>query len=235
MALHAEREAQADVELLLRAFRMHVLEEIDRAWIDHLTNMDHLRDGIGLRGYGQRDPKLEYKKEGFEMFRAMVTSVNGNVLQRSFRMEFRRPEDVDRLEAEEARRLAERQRRMVLSHTDEDEGLAGAIEGLAGAVDPSALEAIRTRAPRSRRARGAQGSEPPPPRAPAPEGVLAEPGAARSDGDAPPAEADRPEVVAEPVRRGGPKIGRNDPCPCGSGKKYKKCHGASPDTQTDGD
>jgi preprotein translocase subunit SecA len=49
-----------------------LLEEIDRAWIDHLTNMDHLRDGIGLRGYGQRDPKLEFKKEGFDMFKAMM-------------------------------------------------------------------------------------------------------------------------------------------------------------------
>ncbi|MBI5518363.1 MAG: preprotein translocase subunit SecA [Deltaproteobacteria bacterium] len=233
MALHAEREAQADVELLLRAFRMHILEEIDRAWIDHLTNMDHLRDGIGLRGYGQRDPKLEYKKEGFEMFRAMVTTVNGGVLQRLYRMEFRRPEDVDRLEAEEARRLAERQRRMVLSHIDEDEGLAGALEGLAGGVDPSALEAIRTRAPRSRRNRGgAPASEPPPSSAQAPGGAVAPEGAASEDASA---EGERPAAVMDPVRRSGPKVGRNDPCPCGSGKKYKKCHGASSDTQAEGD
>ncbi len=199
-AVYESRERDIGPELLTRAFRSLLLEEIDRAWIDHLTNMDHLRDGIWLRNYGQRDPKLEFKKEGYDMFVAMMQSVNSGVLQKLFHLEFRRTEDVERLEAEEARRLADRQRRMVASHADptgasQEPDLAVQLAALG--IDPAALEALRSTQPGSRSGGGSLSA----PSAPPPGNL-------------------------ETVRRAAPKVGRNDPCPCGSGKKYKKCHGA---------
>ncbi len=70
------KEKDMGTELFLRVFRHFYLEEIDQAWVEHLTNMEHLRDGIGLRGYGQRDPKQEYKKEGYDIFVTMMASRN---------------------------------------------------------------------------------------------------------------------------------------------------------------
>ena len=223
--LYEAREKEVEVEFLLRAFRALMLEEIDRAWIDHLTNMDHLRDGIGLRGYGQRDPKLEFKKEGFDMFTAMMHSVNSKVLQKLFHTEFRKAADVEQFEEREARRLAEMERRMVFSHPDsmgmdaEDEAaLLQTLEGLG--LQPQQVETVRRAGPGSRRGGGGGGAAQPSSRAPAPEASLP-----------PPAVPAEPPVAVEniqAVRRGGPKVGRNDLCPCGSGKKYKKCHGAEP-------
>jgi preprotein translocase subunit SecA len=217
------REKDVPVEYLLRAFRMLVLEEIDRAWIDHLTNMDHLRDGIGLRGYGQKDPKLEFKKEGFDMFTAMMVSVNGGVLQKLFQTQLNRAQDVERLEEREQRIAHEREASMQYAHADsdglEDEAaMQAALESLG--LEASQVQAVRRGGPSSRNRRGgSQGQSMPP---------------APVSSDAPPAEgsaASEPPASAEfiqPVRRSGPKVGRNDVCPCGSGKKYKACHGAKP-------
>jgi preprotein translocase subunit SecA len=74
-----EKEKDTGTELLLRVFRHFYLEEIDRRWVEHLTDMEHLRDGIGLRGYGQRDPKQEYKKEGYDVFMNMMAETMSNV------------------------------------------------------------------------------------------------------------------------------------------------------------
>ena len=144
------KERELSPGLFLRVFRLFFIEEIDRQWVDHLENMDHLRHGIGLRGYGHRDPKQEYKKEGYAMFVAMMGTTQTNVLKKLFRVQIQRKEDVDR--------MTPRPRRQV-------------VEGRGG-------EARQTGA--AQQARGA--------------GL-----------------------------RAGPKVGRNDPCPCGSGKKYKKC------------
>jgi preprotein translocase subunit SecA len=78
------RERELGLDLTLRIFRQVYLEAIDQSWIDHLTNMEHLRDGIGLRGYGQRDPKNEYKKEGYDLFINMMAKVSSTVLTRFF-------------------------------------------------------------------------------------------------------------------------------------------------------
>jgi len=137
------------------------LEAIDQLWKDHLLSMDHLRQGIGLRGYGQKDPKQEYKKEGYAMFVAMTWSVKADVVNKVLRVHLISQQSAAE---QEARRLAE-QRRAMQRLTE----------------------------------------------------VHAEAGA---DGEAP-----RPKQ--ETVVRQGPKVGRNDPCPCGSGKKYKKCHGVN--------
>ena len=160
-------------ELLLRVFRHFYLEEIDRQWVDHLTNMEHLRDGIGLRGYGQRDPKQEYKKEGYDVFITMMAATSSNVCTKLFKVQVRKENDIERMEREDAEKHAAQQRAMQMRHGGE---LAGR--------------------------RGGAG------------------GGAASLGATPAAGAG-----AAPASRGTPKIGRNDPCPCGSGQKFKKCHG----------
>ena len=131
--------------------------------------MEALREGIGLRGYGQKDPKQEYKKEGFVIFGEMMGIIGRNVCEKLFHMQ------VQREESRAPRAPRPRQRRSASSR---------------------AQRARRRRVGRRRRAARRERRR------------QAAPG------------------EAKPVRRDQPKVGRNDPCPCGSGKKYKKCHGA---------
>jgi preprotein translocase subunit SecA len=167
------KEKEMGTELFLRVFRHFYLEEIDQAWVEHLTNMEHLRDGIGLRGYGQRDPKQEYKKEGYDIFVSMMAAVSSNVATKLFKAQVRKDSDAERMERADLERHAQEQRSMQLRHGSEVEG------------DEAA------------------------------------------QGDKPPARRPQPRLATpQPARREGPKIGRNDPCPCGSGQKFKKCHGA---------
>jgi preprotein translocase subunit SecA len=179
-----EKEKETGTELLLRVFRHFYLEEIDRQWVEHLTNMEHLRDGIGLRGYGQKDPKQEYKKEGYDVFVTMMASTSSNVCTKLFKVQVRKENDIERLEREDADRHAAAQQAMQMSHGGEVAG--GGDEAPAAAPRPS--------------------------RRPQPQ-----------------------LQVQQPVRREGPKIGRNDPCPCGSGEKFKKCHGAALEDDAGGD
>ncbi len=169
------KEKEMGSELLLRVFRHFYLEEIDRSWVEHLTNMEHLRDGIGLRGYGQRDPKQEYKKEGFDIFVNMMASTSSNVITKVMKVQVQKESEIERLEREDAERHARAAQSLQLRHGSE---LAeGEAEGEAGA------------------------SQPPPPR--------------------------RPQAQAASRRPPAPKIERNDLCPCGSGEKFKQCHGAA--------
>jgi preprotein translocase subunit SecA len=170
---YAEKEKDLGVDLSLRVFRHVYLETIDEAWVDHLTNMEHLRDGIGLRGYGQRDPKNEYKKEGYNLFLNMMAKVSATVLSKFFSVQVQRQEEIAELEAQaEARH-----------HADLDHAVAQ-HPGEEGEVSASELLA---------QVNGTTGSGMPAARQPSAPAV---------------------------------KIGRNDLCPCGSGKKFKKCHGA---------
>ncbi|MBT8491828.1 MAG: SEC-C domain-containing protein, partial [Deltaproteobacteria bacterium] len=145
--------------------RHFYLEEIDKQWIDHLTVMDHLRQGIGLRGYGQKDPKKEYKKEGFDLFAEMMANIQQNMSSKIFRVEIRREED-------EIPELQARNREMHEHHQ------SAATSGSDASVYGDAADGSKTQVKKQ-----------------------------------------------QTVRRSQPKVGRNDPCPCGSGKKYKKCHG----------
>ena len=141
------------------------LSTIDRLWKDHLLAMDHLRQGIGLRGYGQRDPKQEYKKEGYAGFLQMLSAINFQFVSQLSRV-------IPKSAAEEAERLrremAQKQRQMQVTESHAELTEAG----------QPAVPARAAAAPQ------------------------------------------------QPIHREGPRVGRNDPCPCGSGKKYKKCHGA---------
>ena len=187
-AVILKKEEELGPENYLRLFRNFFLREIDKQWIEHLQAMDHLRDGIGLRGYGQRKPELEYKREGYDMFVEMVNGIKGVVARQIVTVAQASEEDLQQLEAQRRREAEKRQERMRGTHASASE---------------SAAEQARSR--RGRR------------RMPAPRGMAA--GMAQG---APNQEAPAPQ---ETVRREEPKVGRNDPCPCGSGKKYKKCCG----------
>jgi preprotein translocase subunit SecA len=177
------KEKETGTELLLRVFRHFYLEEIDRQWVEHLTTMEHLRDGIGLRGYGQRDPKQEYKKEGYDVFMTMMASTSSSVCTKVFQVQVRRENEIERIEREDAEKHAAQQRAMQMRHGSEPQG---------GDEDAPVAAAPR---------------------------VSARP--------------TQPRVTVQPVRRDGPKVGRNDPCPCGSGQKFKKCHGAALEEDSD--
>ncbi|HLL22183.1 MAG TPA: SEC-C metal-binding domain-containing protein, partial [Kofleriaceae bacterium] len=175
----AEREKELGRAWLMYFQRHFALEEIDQQWIEHLKTMDALREGIGLQGYGQKDPKKEYKKAGFSLFTEMMERISSNIATKLFRVQVQREEEkVPALQAERQRQLVEHG----ASNKSEDE-----------------LEAETATA--------------------------ADGAAARPAGRAAQRAGDGETAKAEPVRRDRPKVGRNDPCPCGSGKKYKKCHG----------
>jgi len=159
-----EREEELTRPFLLYFQRHFLLEEIDNQWIAHLKSMEHLREGIGLRGYGQKDPKKEYKKEGFDLFGEMMRNIQHNAGSKVFRVMIHREET-------EVPELQTKQRRI-------------------NAVHPAA---------------GGDGS------------------GSSAYGDA--ADGGASGRKQQTVRRDKPKVGRNEPCPCGSGKKYKKCHG----------
>ena len=144
---YAAKEAEVGPEMMRRLEKFFMLQAVDHQWKDHLLAMDHLKEGVGLRGYGQRDPLIEYKKEGFEMFEEMKSRIVETTVESLFRVKAAKHED-QAIERRQKRQLAQ------LSFIGSGEAAA-----------------------------------------------------------------------AQPVHA-AKKVGRNDPCPCGSGKKYKKCHGA---------
>jgi len=155
-------------------FQRHFsLEEIDQQWIEHLKTMDALREGIGLQGYGQKDPKKEYKKAGFSMFTEMMKRIQENTIQKVFRVQIQKQEEAKAVPAVAEKELSDLVEKGVADKNEDDEEIA------------------------AQTGKGPKGK-------------------ARTAGEG---------AVTAPVKRERPKVGRNDPCPCGSGKKYKKCHG----------
>jgi preprotein translocase subunit SecA len=138
-----------------------MLQQLDMQWREHLAAMDHLRQGIHLRGYAQKNPKQEYKRESFEMFSFMMEQLKFNVISILSRARFRGEEDAETVN-EQMPNVDEVQ----LQHKD-----ASIFKSAGTAAEPE-------------------------------------------------------QTLAKPFIRDEKKIGRNEPCPCGSGKKYKKCHGA---------
>jgi preprotein translocase subunit SecA len=122
--LYLEKENEVGLELMLRIFRHVYLEEIDKQWVDHLTDMEHLRDGIGLRGYGQKDPKQEYKKEGYNMFITLLARVSSNVVMKLMSAQVRQSEEEERIEAEDLARHMEKLAGAVASHGAERQPLS---------------------------------------------------------------------------------------------------------------
>ena len=139
--------------------KMISLHAIDTLWKDHLLAMDHLKEGIGLRGYGQKDPLLEYKKEAFAMFQDIDLSIKQDTVERLFRVQLAQEQELSQM------RRVEKE-----------------------------MEFVHREATSSIRAAQAAGG-------------------------------DKGDPSIKQIKRVDPKVGRNDPCPCGSGKKFKKCHG----------
>jgi preprotein translocase subunit SecA len=168
---HFEAKEQMTGPEVMRHFeKALMLNVLDQKWKDHLANMDYLRQGIGLRGYAQKQPMQEYKRESYEMFTALLDNIKHEVIRILARVQVKAEEDV---EAVEEQRRSEKQ--MQFRHDE--------------AASPAA---------------------PPPGAVP--------PGQALPQGA-------QPEQQVETFVREGRKVGRNEPCPCGSGKKYKHCHG----------
>jgi preprotein translocase subunit SecA len=170
----AEYEAKFEPiakDVLHQYERSVMLQAIDSHWREHLAALDYLRQGIHLRGYAQKQPKQEYKREAFELFGAMLDSIKREVTQHLMAVQIRSQEQV-----EEAERKAE-----------------------------EAAQAVKNVQYHHA----------------SPDGALASP---EGEGEPTPA-TPAPQETAQPFVRPGQKIGRNDPCPCGSGKKYKNCHG----------
>ncbi len=159
---YRKKEELAGAEVL-RNFEKHILLRIlDDKWKEHLATMDHLRQGIHLRGYAQKNPKQEYKREAFELFQQMLEDIKYDTIRIISHVQV---QEDDRTAEMERQRREEMARRMQFEHAQ------------------------------------AQGVE------------------------SEPAEQEVPEEAHQPFVREGRKVGRNDPCPCGSGKKYKQCHG----------
>jgi len=145
---YEKKEQEVTPEIMRELEKFIMLQAVDSQWKDHLLNMDHLKDGIGLRGYGQRDPLKEYQREGYEMFLEMSERIKEETVRNILLVRIAGSDDLDDLSSA-------REQEMVLSHGDGDDG----------------------------------------------------------------------EPQRKTVRRQAEKVGRNAPCPCGSGKKYKKCCG----------
>ena len=174
---YRKKEERVGGELLRNVEKQVMLRQLDHHWKEHLAAMDHLRQGIGLRSYAQKNPKQEYKREAFEMFGSMMEQVKHDTISILSRIRIQSEEELEAMA--EQRRAAEQ---MQFRHAQ-----ASAL----GAQAPKAAAAA------------AGGAVPPPP--------------------APPRESAQEPVA--PFVREGRKIGRNEPCPCGSGLKYKRCHG----------
>jgi preprotein translocase subunit SecA len=194
---YESKEAAVGAEQMLLYERMIMLQIVDTQWKDHLYSLDHLKEGIGLRGYGQRDPLVEYKKESFNMFQALMDRIDEEALRWTYLYQ-----PVPMSAEEAAAREAE---------AEEDAPFQAHRLARPPAAAPRAREPELALAGARSLPRNLSFNDP-------------------TEAPSAFARAERPEAhggagEVQTVRREGKKVGRNDPCPCGSGKKYKKCHG----------
>ena len=152
VAVYEERERAFGGPIMEQIEKIVMLQTLDSLWKDHLLSMDHLREGIGLRGYGQLNPLVEYQKEAFAMFEALMRVMQRDVVEKMFSVQLTTEQEATQMQAQQAQQ-AQRPHGVVMSHGEQAENAESTL------------------------------------------------------------------------KREAPKVGRNDPCPCGSGKKYKRCHG----------
>lgn len=161
-----KKEAQVSSDIMRQFEKGVMLQTLDTSWREHLAAMDYLRQGIHLRGYAQKNPKQEYKRESFELFSQLLDKINFGVISALCKFEVRMERDIEQLEAQ--RRQALNVQQVEYKHAE---------------LDPL------------------------------------------QDSDIAVQEEDQTMAGVLPFTRNAPKTGRNDPCPCGSGRKYKQCHG----------
>ncbi|HDY97233.1 MAG TPA: preprotein translocase subunit SecA [Pseudomonas sabulinigri] len=164
---YEEKELLAGAEAMRSFEKQMLLRVLDDLWKEHLATMDHLRQGIHLRGYAQKNPKQEYKREAFNLFEEMLGTLKRDTVRVLSHVQIKRDDPAEE-EARLRQQAEEMQRRMQFKHEE-----INSVSDLDHAAD----------------------------------------------------EGDQPAQAGAPVTREGPKVGRNDVCPCGSGKKYKHCHG----------
>jgi preprotein translocase subunit SecA len=162
LAVYQQRHANVSPDVLKQLEKVVMLQQLDQHWKEHLAAMDYLRQSVGLRGYAQKDPKQEYKREAFDLFQEMIARLERQIISTLTVMKIAQAEDVQQLEEKRQHIIPDK----LELHHDSARSL---IENKPVQAEPEALK---------------------------------------------PAE-----------RRVSDKVGRNDPCPCGSGKKYKNCHG----------
>ncbi|HEV7510530.1 MAG TPA: preprotein translocase subunit SecA [Candidatus Acidoferrum sp.] len=194
---YAEKETQFGADLMRWLERRIILDVVDSQWKDHLLSLDHLKEGIGLRGYGQKDPLVEFKKEAFTLFEDMMARIDNETVRYLFHIQVQQGEPPQQLEqrpepprpprADARSAMASAAARASLGDSESQNSTPQHL--------PSVAREIERKQSRQQRDLQYQTG---------------------------PAQAEAPKPV-----RAAAKVGRNDPCPCGSGKKYKKCHGAN--------
>src|SRR6266567_318454 len=186
---YEEKEKQFGADLMRWLERRIILDVVDSQWKDHLLSLDHLKEGIGLRGYAQKDPIVEFKKEAFVLFEDMMARIDNETIRYLFHIQVQQGEQPP--EARQPRAEAQR--------TPPQSAAAAVASAAARANEPQHLPAVAREIERRQQRQQKD--------------LQYQTG---------PAQAEAPKPV-----KVGAKVGRNDPCPCGSGKKYKKCHGAN--------
>ncbi|HEY6263915.1 MAG TPA: preprotein translocase subunit SecA [Candidatus Acidoferrum sp.] len=185
---YEEKETQFGADLMRWLERRIILDVVDSQWKDHLLSLDHLKEGIGLRGYGQKDPLVEFKKEAFILFEDMMTRIDNETVRYLFHIQVQQGEQQGSGGTPQTP-----------SPQQPPRPRAAAASAAARASEPEHLPAVAREIERRQQRQQKD--------------LQYQTG---------PAQAEAPKPV-----RAGAKVGRNDPCPCGSGKKYKKCHGAN--------
>jgi preprotein translocase subunit SecA len=190
---YSEKETQFGADLMRWLERRIILDVVDSQWKDHLLSLDHLKEGIGLRGYGQKDPLVEFKKEAFILFEDMMARIDNETVRYLFHIQIQQGEQPPQ-------QLQQRPEPPRPPRPGTATAMASAAARASGSeMDSQHLPSVAREIERkqSRQQRDLQYQTGP-------------------------AQAEAPKPV-----RAAAKVGRNDPCPCGSGKKYKKCHGAN--------
>ncbi|EEX34706.1 MULTISPECIES: preprotein translocase subunit SecA [Vibrio] len=162
VAVYKEKEAVVGEQVLRNFEKSVMLQTLDTLWKEHLAAMDHLRQGIHLRGYAQKNPKQEYKRESFELFEGLLDALKSDVITILSKVRVQQQEEVERMEAQRRAQAEEAARRAQAQHASAENQLS---------------------------------------------------------------DEESNESAHQPMVREERKVGRNEPCPCGSGKKYKQCHG----------
>ena len=163
---YQQKESQISTSVMRQFEKAVMLQTLDTCWREHLAAMDYLRQGIHLRGYAQKNPKQEYKRESFALFAQLLDRINYDVISALSKFEVKVEQDVEQMEAEQ--RQVVNLQSVQYKHAEMD---------------------------------------------------------ALQDSDIAVGEDEPAFLAKQTFVRGTPKVGRNDPCPCGSGKKYKQCHG----------
>jgi preprotein translocase subunit SecA len=203
---YSQMEDEVPEEAIRQLERRVVLAVLDRKWREHLYEMDYLKDGIGLRGMGQRDPLVEYQREGYQMYNSMIEAIKEETVQLLFHV------DIQQVAANEDES----------SEQDEDVAVEQAETdmGIPSAHDVDSDRKIEASADDADSENSDDGSE-------RPEGLTGPQPLSHADAEVPVSKRPKSEETHSPWADGRtfPGTSKNAPCPCGSGRKYKMCHG----------